>query len=111
MVRTLNLGLLDRAFLERLCRANQEISVHINERNLTYEFRLTFGYAGLEPTYDGCPRRVVGLKLVVSSDLPDAQSAIASVRMSTTTNEAAWLTGMKLGGRRGENYGGDDADK
>jgi hypothetical protein len=91
-VSTLNFGLLDRAFLEWFRWADQEIGVQVNKRNRAHEFRLAFGYACFEPTYDGLPRRVVGLKLVMSSDLPDAQPAIAAVGMSTTVNESAWLS-------------------
>ncbi len=111
MVRTLHFGLLDRAFLEWFGWADQEIGIQINERNRARELHFAFGYACLKPTYDGLPGRVVGLKLVVSSNLPDAQPAITPIGMSTPVNEPAWLScvtgGLFLSTGRGERASGN----
>jgi len=95
---TLNFCLLDGAFSERLRWADQEISVKINSGGWGYIFRpLCFRHTRFKPCNDRVRRRVIGLIFVVSSDLPNPQSAIAAIETSAAMKNSARLTSVNAG--------------
>ncbi len=57
---------------------------------------MSFGfiYTSFEPFFHACPGRFIWFVVVVSSDMPDANPAIAAVQMCATMNDHARLRCM-----------------